>query len=146
MLFGGSGPEEEEMRLTVERERVPNVHFAGFLNQSEISRAYACADVFTLLSRNHETFGAAVAEAMNFSLPLVLTDKVGCSTDLVTRGRNGYVVSADDPDAAAAALGRMVGDGEVGRKMGAASRARIDEWNPQLTIAGILEACRAVRR
>jgi glycosyltransferase involved in cell wall biosynthesis len=145
MLIVGSGPLEQELRATVKRERVPDVHFAGFMNQSEVSEAYACADVFTLLSREHETFGLVVAEAMNFGLPLVVTEKVGCNTDLVMRGHNGYVVSVDDPDSAVVALSRIVGDRELREKMGQASRTRIDEWSPQRTVAGILDACHAVR-
>lgn len=145
MLFAGSGPLEQALRATVKRERVPDVHFGGFLNQTELGQAYACADIFTLLSREHETFGVVVAEAMNFGVPVVVTEKVGCHADLVMRGHNGYVVPVDDPDAAAAALGGLVDDADLRRNMGEASRARIDEWGSERTLAGILEACRAVR-
>lgn len=145
MLFVGSGPLERELRAAVERRAVPDVHFAGFLNQTEVSAAYACADVFTLLSREHETFGVVVAEAMNFGLPVVLSEKVGCHADLVTHGHNGYVVSVDDPDAAATALSGIIGDPGTCDRMGQASLQRVGEWSPQATVAGILNACRAVR-
>jgi len=142
LLIAGSGPLESEMRHAVERDGISDVHFAGFLNHTEIAAAYACADVFTLLSREHETFGLVVPEAMNFGLPVVVSDKVGCHADLVSRGLNGYVVSHSDADAAAAALGRLVADDALRRKMGAASRARIDEWTPQHTVDGVLAAVR----
>lgn len=145
MLFVGSGPVEQRLRATVDRHQVPDVHFAGFLNQSEVSQAYACADVFALLSRENETFGVVVAEAMNFGLPVVVTEKVGCHTDLVLREHNGYVVSVDDPESAVAALTRLIADAPLRARMGAASLAQIDEWSPQRTIEGILQACRAVR-
>ena len=79
---------------------------------------------------------------MNFGLPLVLSDKVGCHPDLVSRDLNGYVVSSTDPDAAAAALGRLVADAGLRHRMGAASRARIEEWYPMRTMEGILAAVR----
>ena len=142
LLIAGSGPLESEMRHAVERDGISDVHFAGFLNHTEIAAAYACADVFALLSREHETFGLVVPEAMNFGLPVVVSDKVGCHADLVSRGLNGYVVSHSDADAAAAALGRLVADDALRQKMGAASRARIDEWTPQHTVDGVLAAVR----
>lgn len=144
MVFVGSGPLEARLREAVARHHVPDVHFAGFLNQTEVSQAYACADVFTLLSREHETFGVVVAEAMNFGLPVVVTDKVGCHADLVLPERNGFVVSADDPADAVAALERLVTGPDTRARMGRASRDRIDDWTPQRTIAGILAASRAV--
>ncbi len=144
LLFVGSGPMEEELRATVERARVPDVHFAGFLNQGDLPEAYACADVFTLLSREHETFGVVVAEAMNFGLPVVVTEKVGCHADLVLDGYNGYVVSVADARGAGEALGRVVGDAERRARMGRASRRLIDRWTPRETVAGVLAACHAV--
>jgi glycosyltransferase involved in cell wall biosynthesis len=140
LLVAGSGPLEVEMRRAVERDGIPDVHFAGFLNHTEIASAYACADVFTLLSREHETFGLVVPEAMNFALPIVTSDKVGCHADLVSPGLNGYVVAHTDVDAAAGALERLVGDDDLRRRMGVASRARIDEWTPEQTVQGVLAA------
>ena len=144
LLFVGSGPLEASLRELVARHDVPDVHFAGFLNQSAVSQAYACADVFVLLSREHETFGVVVAEAMNFGLPVVVTDKVGCHADLVLSEHNGFVIGADDPDHAATALERLVTGADTRARMGRASRDRIDDWTPQRTIAGILAASRAV--
>jgi glycosyltransferase involved in cell wall biosynthesis len=144
LLVAGSGPLESHMRGMVERDGIPDVHFAGFLNQTEMPSAYACADVFALLSREHETFGLVVPEAMNFALPLVVSDKVGCHADLVSRGLNGYVVSHVDPDEAAAALRRLVTDEDLRRRMGAASLVRLNEWTPQHTADGVLAAVRHV--
>ncbi|MEA2142969.1 MAG: hypothetical protein QOI64_1399 [Solirubrobacteraceae bacterium] len=140
LLVAGSGPLEDEMRGAVRRDGIPDVHFAGFLNQREMPGAYACGDVFTLLSREHETFGLVVPEAMNFALPIVVSDKVGCHADLVRPGLNGFVVSRSDPDAAAAALGRLVEDDDLRHRMGERSRARIDGWTPQHTVNGVLAA------
>lgn len=143
LLIAGSGPLEEEMREKVLSDGIPDVHFAGFLNQGQVSCAYACADVFALLSREHETFGVVVAEAMNFALPVVVSDKVGCAADLVTPGVNGDVVLADDPQAAADSLARLVDDAALRDAAGRASRERIDEWTPCRTAEGVLAATAA---
>ena len=78
--------------------KIPDVALAGFLNQSELPRAFACADAFVLFSRYGETWGVVVNEAMNFGLPVLVSDKVGSGTDLVQESRNGYVVPAEDVD------------------------------------------------
>jgi glycosyltransferase involved in cell wall biosynthesis len=140
LLFVGSGPLEGALRERVEAGRIPDVVFAGFLNRSQISRAYAVGDVFALLSREKETFGLAVAEAMNFALPIVASDRVGCAPDLVSTDYNGFVVSHRDPAKAAAALERLVSDEKMRTTMGAASAERIAEWSIPRTAAGIVAA------
>lgn len=142
LLLVGSGPVEAELRATVEREQIPNVSFAGFLNQLQVSRAYAAADIFMLLSRRGETFGMAVAEAMHFGLALVLSDKVGSAADLLGDGSNGFVVDRNDPRAAAHALEQLVADGELRGRFGTASRERIAERGLEESSAGAVAAIR----
>jgi glycosyltransferase involved in cell wall biosynthesis len=61
----------------------PNATFVGFLNQSEISRAYVAADCLVLPSDAKETWGLVVNEAMASGLPCVVSDACGCVEDLV---------------------------------------------------------------
>ncbi len=146
LLVVGSGPLEQELRDRVQAQSIPDVVFAGFLNRSEVARAYAAADVFALLSREKETFGLVVNEALNFALPAVVSDRVGCGPDLVSTGFNGYVVSSRDPAEAALAFERLVGDAELRARMGAASRERIDEWDVERSATGIVAAATAAAR
>jgi glycosyltransferase involved in cell wall biosynthesis len=138
----GSGPLEEELRALVSREQIPNVRFAGFLNQSEVTGAYAAADVFALLSAWGETFGVSVAEAMHFSLPLVLSDKVGSAPDLLGDGGNGFIVPRDDVQAAASALEALVVDENLRRRFGEASARRLANRGLDQAQAGALAAIR----
>ena len=142
LLVVGSGPAEPELRATVERERIPDVRFAGFLNQSELPRVYAAADIFMLLSKRGETFGMAVAEAMHFGLALVLSDKVGSAADLLGDGGNGFLVHRDDPEGAASALERLVADDALRERFGESSRERVRDWSLERATAGALEAIR----
>jgi glycosyltransferase involved in cell wall biosynthesis len=61
----------------------PNATFVGFLNQSEISRAYVAADCLVLPSDAKETWGLVVNEAMASGLPCIVSDACGCVEDLV---------------------------------------------------------------
>jgi glycosyltransferase involved in cell wall biosynthesis len=142
LLLVGSGPAESELKGQVARHRIPDVKFAGFLNQSQVSRAYAAADIFMLLSKSGETFGMAVAEAMHFGLSLILSDKVGSGADLLGDGANGFSVARDDTDQATQALARLVSNSELRERFGACSRARISEWNLDRALGGALAAIR----
>ena len=61
----------------------PNASFVGFLNQSEISRAYVAADCLVLPSDAKETWGLVVNEAMASGLPCIVSNACGCVEDLV---------------------------------------------------------------
>jgi len=61
----------------------PRASFAGFLNQTEISRAYVAADCLVLPSDHGETWGLVVNEALASGLPCLVSDACGCAEDLV---------------------------------------------------------------
>ncbi len=114
--------------------------FAGFLNQSEVSRAYAAADIFALASGWDETWGLVVNEAMNFGLPVVVSDKVGCAADLVVHGENGYVFDHDRPDELARYLKLLVADAGRREHFGRRGAEIIGSWNYAKAAEGILTA------
>jgi glycosyltransferase involved in cell wall biosynthesis len=146
LLIAGSGPLERELRAVVAQREIPDVVFSGFLSQSEISGAYAAADVFTLCSGWNETWGLAVNEAMNFSLPAVLSDKVGCATDLIQVGRNGFIVPHDRPDELVESLAVLVKSREIRLAFGAASADIIEGWNYRVAAEGLFRALAATGR
>jgi glycosyltransferase involved in cell wall biosynthesis len=60
----------------------PSASFAGFLNQTEISKAYVAPDCLVLPSDYRETWGLVVNEAMASGLPCIISDQCGCAEDL----------------------------------------------------------------
>ena len=143
LLLVGDGELGSDAEALVASKGVPNVHFAGFLNQSDIPSAYAAADVFVLPSRHSETWGLVVNEAMNFGLPVVVSDKVGCAEDLVAPGRNGFVFPAGDSEALADALRALVGYAERRAQFGERSRELVGRYSLEACADGVIAACRA---
>jgi glycosyltransferase involved in cell wall biosynthesis len=123
------------------RERVPAA--LGFVPHDELQGLYARAAVVVCPSRR-EGFGVACLEAMAHGRPVVATD-VGGLRDLVVDGETGIVVPPRDPAALRAALQRLLGDGDLRRRLGAAGRERARErfsWEQatDLTLAAYAEA------
>ncbi len=141
LLLVGDGGLRAEVERLVERLQIPNVCFAGFLNQRELPKAYTAADIFVLPSALHETWGLVVNEAMNFSLPVVVSDRVGCAEDLVRPAWNGFVVPHRNLEALAHAIGTLVADEDMRRAFGAHSRDLVDEYSIESCADGIVAAC-----
>jgi len=129
----------------VDSQSIPDVIFAGFLNRSEISRAYVAADLLVLPSRINETWGMVVNEAMNFGLPVIVSDKVGCAPDLVENGDNGYVFEHRAVDDLARDLAELVSDSDLRERLGSRSLDRITRWSPQVAADGLVAAAIASR-
>jgi glycosyltransferase involved in cell wall biosynthesis len=62
----------------------PTASFTGFLNQTEISRAYVAADCLVLPSDTGETWGLVVNEALASGLQCIASDACGCTEDLLS--------------------------------------------------------------
>ena len=73
---------QEHVNVPNGRDR-PNASFVGFVNQSEISRAYVAADCLVLPSDARETWGLVVNEAMASGLPCIVSSACGCAVDLI---------------------------------------------------------------
>lgn len=90
LLVVGTGELMTEAEMFVDKHQLP-VTFAGFLNQSEIAQAYVAADCLILPSDYGETWGLVVNEAMACGLPAIVSDRVGCSQDLIQSGVTGEI-------------------------------------------------------
>lgn len=143
LLMAGDGPLRGAVEDEIRRNTIPDVHITGFLNQTEIPKAYASADLLVLPSRA-EPWGLVVNEAMNFSLPIIVSDRVGCGPDLVASGVNGEVFEHGSVDALEAVLERCVSQPEMLTEFGRASLRRIDRWGLAETVRGIIQALSTV--
>lgn len=139
LLLAGSGPMEQQLREAAGRYNLPNVTFAGFVNQQELPSLYAASDVFAMPSEN-ETWGLALNEAMAAGVTPVVSDDVGAAADLVDQGRTGFVFSNRDWRQMQQYLVRLVTDARLRAEMGSAAAAKAVTYSYDASANGILEA------
>lgn len=143
LVYAGDGEFREAVKSRAREYGLHNVHITGFLNQREMRKAYRAADVLVLPS-SRESWGLVVNEAMNFGLPIVVSDQVGCAPDLVKPGENGYIVPYADVGALSGALTALVESPEMRERFGRKSKEIIARWGIRETADGIIEALRGV--
>lgn len=98
LVLLGYGPLANFLRSYVQDKKINDVFFVGHKEVSEMPKMYAIADVFVLPSLE-ETWGLVINEAMACGLPVITTNKVGSSIDLIENKVNGFICrSGSDKD------------------------------------------------
>lgn len=97
LSFVGNGELKQKLKDYVkENDLSSRVKFYGLLDKKEVYKKYEDADLFILPSGDGETWGLVVNEALNFGLPLILSNTVGSSIDLCNG--NGFTFEENDID------------------------------------------------
>ena len=141
-LMVGDGP----LRATCEdlvRERSVPTRFTGFLNQSQITRAYVASDALVLPSDGGETWGLVVNEAMACARPCIVSDRVGCGPDLVIPQETGAIFPLGDVDALANSMLELAGDSERMISLGLEAQSRLRNYSVETAVEGVLQSLAA---
>jgi glycosyltransferase involved in cell wall biosynthesis len=108
-------------------EIMPEACYTGYLNGTELARAYASSDIFVFPSTT-DTFGNVIIEAQAAGLPVVVSD-VGGPRELVIDGVNGLITKALDVASFTVAICRLVEDEPLRKKMSVAARRSVADRN-----------------
>jgi glycosyltransferase involved in cell wall biosynthesis len=141
--MAGSGELDGHLRSLVQSLSLENVHFAGFINQAALPKLYAASDIFVLPSEN-EAWGLAVNEAMCAGLPIVVSNEVGCVSDLVHEGVNGHLHKAGNIEALAGALRPLLSSRPERERMSLASQEIISHWSYAECLHGLRQALASI--
>ncbi len=119
----GDGPCSEA--LQAQAAQLPShlrLDFLGFVNQKRMPEVLQAAQV-SVLSSEHEPYGLAATEAAASGLALVVEESVGCvgATVVAQPDINTLTYRVGDVQALAAAMGRLLGDTALLRRMQEAS-------------------------
>jgi len=108
LLLVGDGPLRNELLNQTLTKPELSSSFVGFQNQDALSAYYDASDVLVLPSRERETWGVVVNEALINGLPCIVSDRVGCQPDLVHSGLTGEVFPAGNATALSQAIESLV--------------------------------------
>jgi glycosyltransferase involved in cell wall biosynthesis len=98
------------------------VEWLGY--RSDIAALLAKTTIFCLASYR-EGLPKSLLEAAACGLPLITTDTSGCR-EVVTNGENGLLVPVGDSRALAQAIGRLLADPALARRLGERARERAE--------------------
>ena len=139
LLMVGDGALRPACQQFADERHLPAT-FTGFLNQSEITDAYAAADCLVLPSDHGETWGLVVNEAMACGRAAIVSDQVGCRQDLIVEGRTGLSFPFGRWSELADRLTELASDRSRLRRMGEAAAKHVAMCSPAAAAEGIAQA------
>jgi phosphatidylinositol alpha-1,6-mannosyltransferase len=140
----GDGPDRDRLRrLAGPLLEQGRVWFLGRVRREDLPDCYAAAHVFAMPARQErggcvEGFGLVFLEAGACGTPVIGARSGGIS-DAVEDGINGLLVPPDDPPSLAAALGRLLDDGRLRKRLARQGLARAQSLTWARCAESILE-------
>jgi 1,2-diacylglycerol 3-alpha-glucosyltransferase len=123
-----------------------SVLMPGFKQYPELPAYYGCARAFIHASTT-EQWGLVVNEAMASGLPVLVSNRCGCATDLVQDGVNGFTFDPCNVEEMAKAMLKISTFQDVRlSEFGAASARIISNWGPERFAAGLKQAAECALR
>jgi len=119
-----------------------SVVMPGFKQYDELPLYYGSAGVYVQASTT-EQWGLVVNEAMASGLPVLVSNRCGCTPDLVEVGHNGYTFDPNNLDVLARKMLEMASEGCNLAAMGNASTSIIANWSPHTFAVGLRKAAQA---
>ncbi len=144
VVIGKPRPDGRVARAIERLDLGPIVRCVSGITDAELARNYAQAQVAVVPSL-YEGFSLPAIEAMACGVPLVATTGGALPEVVGTDGVTGLLVPPDDPGSLAGAIGRLLDDAELRRRLGAAGRERVlGRFTWQVTAAGTAAQYRAL--
>lgn len=97
----GYGPQEKMLKSMA----YTNIIFHGAIANKDLPKYYQANDVFILPSTS-EPWGLVVEEALNNGLPVIVSNNVGCATEIINES-NGIVFNLAETDSVIKSIDKM---------------------------------------
>jgi|GEM_PF-163373 FkbM family methyltransferase len=128
LFLVGDGPMRKKVEEKINSLKLTNVHLVGFKPREVLLSFYAIADIFIMPSKK-DALPLAINEAMCFGLPVIVSDKVGTTVDLIRDGYNGYIFPAGDAALLTQCIKQMVNlPPHARQEFGARSQKIFSHW------------------
>ncbi len=113
----GEGPLRGSLESRLNEHSQGRIRFLGFRPVGDLPLLFSDADVFILPSR-HDGWGVVVNQAVGAGMPIIATETVGASNDLVKPGENGFRIAVDSCEAIVSAMKSLCMDRSMVKEFG----------------------------
>jgi phosphatidylinositol alpha-mannosyltransferase len=129
-------------------DRVPaplraRVVLLGQVTEEDKARVYHSVDVFCAPNTGGESFGIVLAEAMAAGAPIAASD-LDAFRQVLRGGRAGELFTIGDPDALAAAAGRLLDDPPLRARLSAAASEAVRAYDWPVVARDVVKVYQAV--
>lgn len=139
LLLVGDGPMRPDLEDLVQQHPTMKVVFTGWVPYARLIELFAISDLFVHPGLE-EPWGCSVQEAAACRLPIIGSDLVGATHDLVQPGVNGMVYQGGNVEALRAALIAMLKQREQWSAMGEQSWRIVQDWGHERCILELEQA------
>ena len=143
LLLIGDGPEKPGLQADCHRLGLSDIIFLDPVPPDRLTDYYAAADIYITPALG-EHYSLALAQAAICGLPMISTDRVGAVKDYLLDGETGFIVPAEDSQALAAAMARLIASRDLAKEMGekaaASAKHRTITWAAEQLEAAAFQA------
>lgn len=116
LVIVGDGVLKRELEKKCHDLHIQDIVFTGWVSEDQKIMYYSISDLFVLPTLE-DVWGLVINEAMCCGLPVISTTKAGCSTDMITPSKNGYIVESSKTDQLYSAMKKIVESEDLRIKM-----------------------------
>jgi len=128
LVIVGSGPQRPSIqRLCTSLGIEPSVRFMGRVSHQDLPGYYSGCTIFVAPALSGEAMGIVLIEALASGRPVVASDIPGYN-EVITNGRDGILVPANNPAALAQALIQLLDSPALRERLGQLARARAADY------------------
>ena len=95
LVLIGSGEEKNKYIEYIKKNNIENIILMDYLKKADLFEILRSGDYFITLSKE-DIFGHTTLEAMANGLPVISSDKVVASKEVIVNGENGFLVDIDN--------------------------------------------------
>lgn len=95
LVLAGDGKEKELYKRIIEEKHINNVKLQSFLPKDQLYRLLQGGDYFITLSKE-DIYGHSTLEALANGIPVISSNRVISSRQIIKDGYNGYLVDIDN--------------------------------------------------
>lgn len=128
----GDGVEKEKMEKYIKKNHLEDkVTLHGFQGRDYIDKVLHESSIYLMTSYT-ESFGIVLIEAMSHGIPCIAFDSAEGAREIITSGRNGYLIKNRNFDAMISKIEDLMEKEEIRKEIGEKARLSIKKYSSDI--------------